>query len=89
MKSSNLGERTSQVEVTNISLHGIWLWVRDREYFLPHEDFPWFGKARVQDVLDVRLLHGRHLFWPKLDVDLELESLTKLAEYPLVYHQSR
>jgi hypothetical protein len=25
------------------------------------------------------------LFWPSLDVDLELESLTKLVEYPLVY----
>jgi hypothetical protein len=85
MKSSNLGERTSAVEVTNISAHGIWLWVEDREYFLPHEDFPWFEKARVRDVLTVQLLHGHHLFWPKLDVDLELESLTKLAEYPLVY----
>ena len=86
MKSSRLGERTSEVEVTNISNHGIWLWVQGREYFLAHEDFPWFQKARVRDVLDVRLLHGQHLFWPKLDVDLELESLTKLAEYPLVYH---
>lgn len=85
MKSSKLGERTSQIEVTNISAHGIWLWVQDREYFLPHEDFPWFEKARVRDVLDVQLLHGHHLFWPKLDVDLELDSLTKLAEYPLIY----
>jgi hypothetical protein len=78
-------ERTSRVEVTNISAHGIWLWVREREYFLPHEDFPWFEKARVRDVLNVQLLHGQHLFWPSLDVDLELESLTKLVEYPLVY----
>ena len=87
MKSSKPGERTSRVEVTNISAHGIWLWVREREYFLPHEDFPWFEKARVRDVLDVQLLHDHHLFWPKLDVDLELESLTKLAEYPPVYRQ--
>ena len=86
MKSSKPGERTSAVEVTNISTHGIWLWVGDREYFLPHEDFPWFEKAPVRDVLDVRLLHGHHLFWPKLDVDLELESLENLAEYPLIYH---
>jgi hypothetical protein len=85
MKSSELGERTSQVEVTNISAHGIWLWVQDREYFLPHEDFPWFEKARVRDVLKVQLLHRRHLCWPDLDVDLELDSLTKVAEYPLVY----
>jgi hypothetical protein len=85
MKSSKLGERTSVVEVTNISTHGIWLWVREREYFLPHEDFPWFEDAKVSDVLYVKLLHGCHLFWPKLDVDLELESLTKLEEYPLVY----
>jgi uncharacterized protein DUF2442 len=76
----------SPVEITNISAHWIWLWVQEREYFLPHKDFPWFEKARVRDVLDAQLLHGQHLFWPKLDVDLELESLTKLAEYPLVYH---
>jgi hypothetical protein len=81
----NPTKRTSQVEVTNISTHGIWLWVQDREYFVRHEGFPWFEKARVRDVLDVQLLHGHHLFWPSLDVDLELDSLTKLAEYPLVY----
>jgi hypothetical protein len=85
MKSSKLGKRTSTVEVTNISTHGIWLWVLEREYFLSHEDFPWFADAKVSDVLNVKLLHGCHLSWPKLDVDLELESLTKLEEYPLVY----
>jgi hypothetical protein len=40
----------------------------------------------VRDVLDVRLLHGRHLHWPKLDVDLALDSLKNLTHYPLVYH---
>jgi hypothetical protein len=29
--------------------------------------------------------HRHHLHWPNLDVDLDLHSLTNLAEYPLVY----
>jgi hypothetical protein len=30
-------------------------------------------------------IHRHHLYWPNLDVDLEPDSLTNLAEYPLVY----
>ena len=47
----------------------------DTEYFPAHEDYPWFRKARVEDILNVQLHHGVHLHWPALDVDLSLESL--------------
>lgn len=39
-------ENTSYVEVTNISNHGIWLYIKGTEYFLPFEDFPWFKERR-------------------------------------------
>jgi hypothetical protein len=63
----------------------VWLLAAGREYFLPYDGFPWFTEATVADILDVRLEHGSHLHWPQLDVDLELESLQNLENYPLVY----
>ncbi len=85
MRSRLLGASTSAVEVTNISRHGLWLLVGDKEFFLPYKDFPWFEDARLRDVLDVELLHGSHLHWPALDVDLCLESLENPEAFPLVY----
>ena len=31
MKSANIGADISQVEVLNVSPHGFWLWVAERE----------------------------------------------------------
>jgi hypothetical protein len=84
MKSATLGTNTSLAEVTNVDTHGIWVLVRDKEHFLAHEDFPWFKKAKVEDILNVELLHGVHLHWPALDVDLALDSLENPGKYPLV-----
>ena len=38
--------------------------VGQKEFFLPHEDFPWFKKAKIEDVLNLELHHGVHLYWP-------------------------
>jgi hypothetical protein len=91
MKSSTLGTSTSEAEVTNVDSHGIWVLVREEEHFLPHEDFPWFKKAKIEDILDVELLHGVHLYWPALDIDLTVDSLRNPRKYPLVaeYGESR
>ena len=85
MTSKKLGRSTSKVEVTNISVHGIWVLLKEREYYLPYEDFPWFKDARISEVHNVKLLNGHHLLWPDLDVDLEWESLHNLEQYPLIY----
>ncbi len=85
MKLKNHGKSTSGAEVVQISSRGIWLLVNDTEYFLPFEDFPWFQKASVEQIHHVQLLHGFHLRWPDLDVDLALDSLNRLEQYPLVY----
>ena len=73
------------MEILNISQGGIWLYARAKEYFLPYEHFPWFEQAKVSEIYDVKLLHGHHLRWPQLDVDLELESLEHPERYPLRY----
>ena len=72
-------------EVSNISEHGFWLYVGGREYFLPFAGYPWFKQARLAEVLDVRQVAKGHLHWPKLDVDLEIETLDQPEHYPLVY----
>jgi hypothetical protein len=73
------------IEITNISIHGIWLYVKGKEYFLPYEDYPWFKDARLSEIHHVQLLHENHLYWPKLDVDLSLDCLEHPEKYPLTY----
>jgi hypothetical protein len=85
MKSAKLGKRTSKAEVTQVSTHGLWVLIGAREYFLDFDQYPWFAKGSIADVTKVQLLHGRHLRWPALDVDIELESLDYPDRYPLVY----
>lgn len=85
MKLKYRGKNTSRVEVSQISIHGIWLIVNDSEYFLSYTDFPWFQKATVAQIHRVQLIRGFHLYWPDLDVDVELDSLNHLEKYPLAY----
>jgi len=73
----------SDVEVTNISKHGFWLFLDDRELFLPFEEFPWFREASVGAILKVERPHAHHLYWPDLDVDLAVESIESPDLYPL------
>ncbi|MDP6038698.1 MAG: DUF2442 domain-containing protein [Candidatus Latescibacteria bacterium] len=84
MKSSEVGESISQVEVLNISKHGFWIYVNQEELFLSFEQFPWFKKATVSAILNLELLHGHHLYWPDLDIDLEIESIKDPEKYPLI-----
>jgi hypothetical protein len=85
MKSQEIGISTSDVEVLNISAHGIWLYVGGTEYFLSYAEYPWFRDATVGHVLNVQLLHSTHLRWPDLDIDLDTDSLEHPEAYPLVF----
>lgn len=85
MSSSTPGTSIS-AEVTHIDGRGLWLLVHDKEYFLSHEDFPWFREARIHSILNVQLVSPDHVHWPDLDVDLCLDSLEHPEAYPLVYH---
>ena len=84
MKLKELGRNFLKVEITQISTHGIWLLVNGVEYFLSFKDFPWFENATVAQIHHVQLLHGFHLRWPEIDVDLHMESLNNLEKYSLV-----
>jgi hypothetical protein len=84
MNSSTPGERTLEVEVTNISQHGFWLLLDDRELLLPFSHFPWFRNATVSAILNVQRPSASHLYWPELDVDLDVDSIEHPARFPLV-----
>ena len=84
MRSAQRGTSTSAVEVTNVSRHGFWLWLGERELFVPFAEFPWFKEAPIGHLLDVTLSRGEHLYWPQLDVDLAVDSIEHPEKYPLV-----
>ena len=84
MKSAKLGKLTSPVEVTNVSVHGFWLLLQNREYFLSFETFPWFKDAPIGQLVNVELPSAHHLYWPDLDVDLAVESIEHPERFPLV-----
>jgi Protein of unknown function (DUF2442) len=77
------GTATSTAEVTNISKHGFWMLIDDREIFLPFGDFPWFKQATVEAILQLERPTPEHLYWPELDIDLALESIEHPERYPL------
>ena len=83
MKSNALGKNASAVEVTNISVHGIWLLLEGNEYFLPYDDFPWFRDVAIKHIFNVEEPAPGHLYWPDLDVDLSIESIEHPERFPL------
>jgi len=82
MKSGKHGKRTS-ISVENITLTGLWLYVNEREYFLSYRDFPFFADQTIKSIQNVQLLHGYHLYWPELDIDLEIDNLENPEKHPL------
>src|SRR5579864_2587625 len=84
MKSATPGPSTSLAEVTNVSTHGFWLFVDERELFVPFKAFRWFREASVREITNVQLPSPHHLYWPDLDIDLGVESIEHPEKCPLV-----
>jgi hypothetical protein len=82
MRSSRHGKGAS-VSVENITPFGIWLFVNGMEYFLNYRDYPYFRDQTIRSIQTVQPLHGYHLYWPELDVDLEIDNLENPEKYPL------
>ena len=71
------------VSVENITSFGIWLFVKGQEYFLDYQNYPYFRDQTLSSIQNVQLLHGFHLNWPELDVDLDIDNLENPEKYPL------
>jgi len=50
---------------------------------LDYRRFPWFRDATIRDVMHIELRFD-HLYWPTLDVDLHLDSLSEPERFPLM-----
>jgi len=72
-----------EVEVTNISNHGLWVLTQNKELFLSYEDFPWFKDKTIDNITKVETFGQGHLYWEDLDVDLSLEIIEHPEQFPL------
>lgn len=83
MSLKPLGTSASEVEVSHISSHGVWLLTRGKELFMSYDDFPWFKDAPIGKVLNVKEPAPTHFYWPDLDVDLTEEIIEHPERFPL------
>jgi len=82
MKSLKHG-KSILVSVENITPFGVWLFVNGSEYLLRYDEYPYFRNQTLSSIQKVQLLHGYHLYWPELDVDLEIDNLENPEKYSL------
>ncbi len=80
------GTATSPVEVVQLTPQGLWLAYHDREFFLDHDDFPWFREATAGQVFNVTEVSLGHFYWPDIDIDLDVERIEHPERFPLVAH---
>ena len=82
MSFSVSGSTTSEVEVTHVSRHGVWILSHDKELFMPYDEFPWFEDQPIRAVLNVEEPSPGHFHWPDIDVDLTEDMIEHPEKYP-------
>jgi hypothetical protein len=83
-RSLKPGKSTSKPEITHISPWGIWLLFGDTEFFLSFKQFPWFQNATIAQIQHLEQQGPEHLYWPELDVDLDLDRIREPEKFPLL-----
>lgn len=74
----------TSVNVLMINDKGIMLSVKGNDYFISFNRIPWLKSASIMDALDVKMSGRNAIEWPKLNVDLEIDSLKHPERYPLI-----
>lgn len=72
-------------EVTTSTAHGLWLWVDDREYFVPFADYPTFKQATIEQLFAFKRISPTQFCWETLDIDIELDALDHPEHFPLQF----
>ena len=75
---------STSADVLMINDKGIMISVQGQDYFLSYNRVPWMRDATISDVLNVRMSGKNAIEWPKLDIDLEVDSLKHPERYPLI-----
>jgi len=83
MNSLAHGKSISEVEISNISAHGVWLLANNKELFMSYENFPWFKEQTIKSIINVEEQSPGHFYWPDLDVDLTEEIIEHPEHFPL------
>jgi hypothetical protein len=71
-----------------INEKGVMISVQGQDYFLSFNRVPWMRDATINEVLDVQMSGKNAIEWPKLDIDLEVESLKHPERYPLLIRRN-
>ena len=82
--TSKSNNSSTSVDVLMINDKGVMISVQGQDYFLSFNRVPWMRDATINEVLDVQMSGKNAIEWPKLDVDLEVESLKHPERYPLL-----
>lgn len=80
----NSNTSNTSANVLMINDKGLMLSVLGQDYFISFNRLPWMKDAAIRDVLDVQMCGDDAIEWPKLDIDLEIDSLKHPERYPLV-----
>lgn len=80
----NSNSSNTSANVLMINDKGLMLSVLGQDYFISFNRLPWMKDAAIKDVLDVQMCGDDAIEWPKLDIDLEIDSLKHPERYPLV-----
>lgn len=83
MSSLAHGSNTLAVEVTKISVQGVWLLAHNKELFMSYSDFPWFKNQTIKSIINVEEESTGHFYWPDIDVDLTEEIIEYPERFPL------
>ncbi|HEX5344815.1 MAG TPA: DUF2442 domain-containing protein [Duganella sp.] len=72
------------VRVLELSHHGFWADLGNERLYAGFADFPWFAQASAEQISEVQRPAAEHLYWPALDIDLDVASLRDPAAFPLI-----
>jgi hypothetical protein len=81
-------KKETAVKIGKINNSGVWLFVKGKKYFIDYNTYPYFKGQVAKAIKNVQLLYGFHLYWPALDIDLEIDNLENPQKYPLKMRRS-
>ena len=84
-KSSS--RKSNKPQILNLTPFGMWILVGKKEYYLDHDRYPWFQNASMKELYHLEITGlGSGIYWPELDIDVELEALEYPERFPLIAH---
>lgn len=71
--------RLLRAEVTTITPFGFWVGAGGEELYIAFHEYPEFEHATVHQLSRIELVSATRLYWPCLDIDLDIGALRSHA----------